>query len=523
MFDADMRYLAASPRWRSDHRLSEPLIGRSFYDVSPDVGDGWRAVHRRCLAGAVERCEGERVRGPDGGLRRVAWEVRPWRRGAGAIGGIVIASEDVEARARPAEPREAGLDADARRAVGARIASVRFRLDRTERDFARLLGVSRAAVSAWESGRGVGLDDLRRIAERTDTSFEWLAEGLSRRPGAARPEADAAAPGATGQADANGDGRIGPQRLIIGGDLPKAITSAWKVRREGALDAAVGVPQADQDRPSALFLGLPGATIVSGARAPGYGVEKSPDRSARAELMLNLALDGRCRVEQCGREFEGGDDSAVFTSSFDGGRYCYREGGRYLSLAVPATPLLARVPDAEQRLMRPIAACSAPLRLLSSYVSGVMKREGGLDRQTAGSVADHIADLCALMLGARGDERALAEARGLRAAQRSAIQEAIDDGAASCGFSAQTVAGRLGVTPRYVHFLLEEAGAGFGSLVTARRLALVRARLADPQFAGLSVPEIAVACGFGDLQKFQLQFVARFGEQPGAFRARRTA
>ena len=53
------------------------------------------------------------------------------------------------------------------------------------------------------------------------------------------------------------------------------------------------------------------------------------------------------------------------------------------------------------------------------------------------------------------------------------------------------------------------------------RPGFVRARLADPQFAGMTIPEIATACGFADLQRFRSQFVARFGDAPAAFRATR--
>jgi PAS domain-containing protein len=54
MFDRDMRYLAASRRWRTDFRLGEQVLDhRSHYEVSPTICDRWREDHRRCLEGEV--------------------------------------------------------------------------------------------------------------------------------------------------------------------------------------------------------------------------------------------------------------------------------------------------------------------------------------------------------------------------------------------------------------------------------------------------------------------------------------
>ena len=84
MFDREMRYIAASPRWMSDYALTPPIAGLSHYDLFPDIGERWKAVHRRCLAGATERSEGERFERPDGGEPWIRWEVRPWRDESGA-------------------------------------------------------------------------------------------------------------------------------------------------------------------------------------------------------------------------------------------------------------------------------------------------------------------------------------------------------------------------------------------------------------------------------------------------------
>lgn len=99
MFDCEMRYLAVSRRWRDDYRLTAcDVIGRSHYDVFPDMPDRWRAFHRRALAGETVRMEEDVFERADGSVQWLHWEVQPWRDATGAIAGIVMFTEDITAR-----------------------------------------------------------------------------------------------------------------------------------------------------------------------------------------------------------------------------------------------------------------------------------------------------------------------------------------------------------------------------------------------------------------------------------------
>ncbi len=99
MLDHDMKYLVVSPRWMEDYRLGEiQVVGRSHYAVFPEMPPHWIDIHRRCLAGAVEKNEDEKFVRADGSIDWIRWEIRPWHRADGAIGGIIIFSEDITMR-----------------------------------------------------------------------------------------------------------------------------------------------------------------------------------------------------------------------------------------------------------------------------------------------------------------------------------------------------------------------------------------------------------------------------------------
>jgi PAS domain S-box-containing protein len=101
MFDRDMRYLAVSRRFREDYRLGDqPLIGRSHYELFPEMPERWREIHRRCLAGATERCDEEAFARADGETDWLRWEIRPWQDEPDAVGGIVLFSEVITGRKR---------------------------------------------------------------------------------------------------------------------------------------------------------------------------------------------------------------------------------------------------------------------------------------------------------------------------------------------------------------------------------------------------------------------------------------
>lgn len=96
MFDRDMNYMAASQQWLKDYHLtSSSIIGRSHYEVFPEIGDGWKKIHQVCMMGAIDKCDEAKFVREDGSVQWIAWEVRPWYIRDGEIGGILMYTADI--------------------------------------------------------------------------------------------------------------------------------------------------------------------------------------------------------------------------------------------------------------------------------------------------------------------------------------------------------------------------------------------------------------------------------------------
>ncbi|MAX38540.1 MAG: hypothetical protein CME33_18455 [Gimesia sp.] len=98
LFDQQLRYLATSQRWLEDYSLvSEHLLGRTHYEVFPEIPEHWKTAHQQALAGSVLRDEECFVRA-DGSLQWLRWVIQPWHESPEIIGGIVMLTEDITER-----------------------------------------------------------------------------------------------------------------------------------------------------------------------------------------------------------------------------------------------------------------------------------------------------------------------------------------------------------------------------------------------------------------------------------------
>lgn len=131
------------------------------------------------------------------------------------------------------------------------------------------------------------------------------------------------------------------------------------------------------------------------------------------------------------------------------------------------------------------------------------------------------ADLFANQLGgaiaiAVGD----VELTGTRHAQR--LFHRLQDGIASRfydpDYSPGIAAAEAGISRRYLVSLFSMSGTTFNTELIRVRLDRSAEMLREPRFAGLSVMDVALRCGFSDASHFSKRFRARFGTSPACFR-----
>ncbi|MBD2041054.1 PAS domain S-box protein [Microcoleus sp. FACHB-672] len=109
MFDQETRYIAYSNKWLIDYNLQgQSIIGKSHYELFPNIPKRWKAIHKRALQGEAISSPEDVFEGEDGSIIYLRWAVHPWLERDGCVGGIVVVTHRIN---ELVEAREAALEA----------------------------------------------------------------------------------------------------------------------------------------------------------------------------------------------------------------------------------------------------------------------------------------------------------------------------------------------------------------------------------------------------------------------------
>lgn len=160
-----------------------------------------------------------------------------------------------------------------------------------------------------------------------------------------------------------------------------------------------------------------------------------------------------------------------------------------------------------------IAARGGLISVLTCYAKQLVREADQLDPVTQHGLLAHLCGLLGLAIEAETTSRP--ERRcNYRTCQRQRVLSYIETNLSDCRLTARRAAKDLGISPRWLHALLEDVGSGFPGLVARRRLDKSLTLLRDPASDHLSIAEIAFLTGFNDLSTFYRRFGERYGTTP---------
>lgn len=308
-----------------------------------------------------------------------------------------------------------------------------------------------------------------------------------------------------------------PRRIQISTDMlpDQKRLALWRETRDPIAKADIDPQTDDPHHAGVIFNLLPNVAIASGSRSPAhYRAARELLEDAGDIVAVSILRSGEASATQFGREpGEQSIGGAGVLPGVDPTAEMPTPDESFITLAMSRAAIAELAPDYAAAFDQPIPADDPALRLLIKYLDTVMAADELSHPEVARSVSAHILDLVALVLGARGDP-AETTPGGARAARLKALKADVMSMLGSSELSSELIAGRHGISSRYVRKLFEQEGTSFTSFVLGERLTRVKRMLRDSRYAHLTIAQIAQACGFNDISYFNRAFRRQFGATP---------
>lgn len=258
----------------------------------------------------------------------------------------------------------------------------------------------------------------------------------------------------------------------------------------------------------AISLGRSTTTPVDTVRTP------SLVRDGDDSLLLLLLTDGQACYRSDREEERLAVGDAIICDCSLSGAYNLLTPASFLTVKLARRELVGLLPKSIRLSGRRLNGDPVALRLLFEYLAGTydidLSRSPGAEQ----AYKNHVLALATLALGVAGEHREHAEKNGAQAVRRAAIMRDMQAYMEDPALDATTIALRLGITPRYVHVLLQPTGLTFSEHLLDARLARAGECLRDPGQRERRIADIAHQVGFRDLSHFNRAFRRKFGGTP---------
>ena len=282
-------------------------------------------------------------------------------------------------------------------------------------------------------------------------------------------------------------------------------------------------PAEGQDYCSETVIGLLPGIIMADTTHSACTTDRTNRLAAETgdNILLHIPVSGGFSIRQDGgRDVECGPGQIYVDPNEVPGVAEFRAGrANVFYVSIPRS-FLASATAGLNTVLRDVAALTPQWRLFLNYARSLHEELPHLPPEEAMQCAAHVQDLALMALGATREAAELAAGRGVRAARLKAVKADIERQLTSPGLTPDLIAARQGISPRYLRSLFEGEGTSFRDYVASRRLLMAYRLLADPKCRIMTISQIAMQAGFGDLSWFNARFKSAFGTTPSDIRAR---
>jgi AraC-like DNA-binding protein len=235
------------------------------------------------------------------------------------------------------------------------------------------------------------------------------------------------------------------------------------------------------------------------------------------EYLVTVPMTSPVSFSQCGKDVRCAPGGFILERSHEPYEFAHAAHADLWVLKIGAGLLAGRLRAPDRFCSLAFDAGAGAGGLLADLLPLLPKRLGSLGPESRAAVGRQLVDL--VVLAVAEDPRTLTSgASSVRAAHLARIETIVRARLAEATLDAEAVARAAGVSTRYLHDLMRDAGQPLGAWIRGLRLEAARAALADPARRE-TLAEIAYAAGFADHAGFTRAFRAAYGLAPRDYRA----
>jgi AraC-like DNA-binding protein len=296
--------------------------------------------------------------------------------------------------------------------------------------------------------------------------------------------------------------------------------AAWSRLYSSRLDQ-VDVTQADRDRFDAEFrVGDLGPIRVVRLKCSGSRIDRQLQHigqdTARFYSFI-LQARGTGSLAHYGHDTLLGAGDITLCDSAAPHSLHLGEGSEVVMLRVPARLLKEHLPSPEYFCGRRLLAAEGLTHTVAAMVLSLCAQlELGLAPGVQERVSRHLLDLIATSYAVAFEAKITASSiiSGRHAKARLFIEQHLRDPE----LTPCSIAGQLKLSSRYLRMIFATSNETVSAYILRRRLEECGRQLADPQWSGHSIAEIAFAWGFNSASHFTRSFRDRYGVSPRLYR-----